>query len=206
MGNGGTGVQETFKNDLMLFELNRTEVNEPEEKNAGGQHNPADQRTPSSMKLDDVLNLVDQNRCIEWATNGDWNMHDLLIGLLNITGAADVHLSSYGFSDYPARILADLKERKIIKKLYCLIDNRIDTRSASALAIIKNIADGFVMLNTHAKVTVIESGSMNLVVIGSANYTTNKRWEAGVVIINPESVFFHKTWMQNELKRKPKTK
>jgi hypothetical protein len=185
----------------MLFQLNTIEVNEPNDLGTGGKPTTAHQRTPDSMKLNEVLTLVQANACVHWVTNGDWNMHDLLIGLLNITGAADVHLSSYGFSDYPARIIADLKERKIIKKLYCLIDNRIDKRSASALAIIKNMADGFLMLNTHAKVTVIEGGTNNLVVIGSANYTTNKRYEAGVVINVPEAVSFHKTWMQNELNK-----
>lgn len=161
----------------------------------GGKAFDGEQQFPSSKKLNDVIALLDSNRCIHWVSEGDWSMHDLLFSLLDYTGPANVYLSSYAFSEYPARLIAERKSRKVIKDLYCLIDKRLDVRSASALTIIKNVATKLELVNTHAKVTVIENKNMMVVVIGSANYTTNKRFESGVIITDREAALFHKKWI-----------
>jgi hypothetical protein len=149
----------------------------------------------TSGKLNDVINQLEENTCVHWVSEGDWSMHDLLNALLELSGPANVYLSSYAFSEYPARMIADLVGRKIIRELYCLIDARIDVRSASALNLIKNCATRLELVNTHAKVTVIESNTMMIVTIGSANYTTNKRYECGVVMMDREAALFHKKWI-----------
>lgn len=154
---------------------------------------------PATAKLEDALALVTEGRCIHWVSEGDWSMHDMLIGLLMISGPADVYLSSYAFSEYPARLIGDLVDRKAIKKLFCLIDKRLDVRSASALTIIRNVATKLQLVQTHAKVTVIENDKIMIVAIGSANYTSNKRYETGLVIVDREAANFHKKWMLNAL-------
>lgn len=181
----------------MLFKLPKK--SEESESAGAGMHQPLDHKLGDSAKIESVLQQVEPNACVHWVTEGDWSMHDLLIGLLMISGPATVYLSSYAFSEYPARIINDMKDRKMITKLYCLIDSRIDKRSASALTLVQNCSDKCKMVNTHAKVTLIISDTIELAVISSANYTTNRRYETGVIIAHPGVVNFHKKWMENEL-------
>jgi hypothetical protein len=178
----------------MLFELPKME-NEVSSTDSGAKALGMQHSFPMSYKLEDALSMIQEGKCIHWLSEGDWSMHDMLIGLLMITGPAKVYLSSYAFSEYPARLIADHMSRKIITELYCLIDKRLDVRSASALSIIKNIATKLKLVHTHAKVTVIENDKMLVTVIGSANYTTNKRYECGVVLMDREAGLFHKKWM-----------
>jgi hypothetical protein len=184
----------------MLFELKKEE-DLPEENASGVFDQKLNHRVNASNKVHDVLGMVDHGCCVHWVSDGEWSIHDLLLGLLQITGPADVWLSSYAFSEYPARLIADLKDRKIIRSLFCLIDSRIDKRSASALTLVTNCADKLKLVNTHAKVTVIENAAFMFCIIGSANYTTNKRYEAGMIISDAVVSSFHKKWISDELNR-----
>jgi phosphatidylserine/phosphatidylglycerophosphate/cardiolipin synthase-like enzyme len=184
----------------MLFNL-AEEFSEQTESNSAGMNVLLNYKLPADNKIESVLNLVESNACIQWVSHAEWSAIDLLIGLLIHTGPANVYLSSYAFSEHPARTLADLKNRQLINELYCLIDSRIDKRSASALTLIRNCATGCKLMNTHAKVTIVENEKTEVVIIGSANYTDNNRYEAGVIIVNPVVVKFHKKWMQHELTR-----
>jgi hypothetical protein len=186
----------------MLFDLNKEE-DLPAENASGVVDQKLNHRVNALNKVHDVLAMVDKGCCVHWVSDGEWSVHDLLLGLLQVTGPADVYLSSYAFSEYPARLIADLKERKIIRSLFCLIDSRIDKRSASALMLVTNCADKLKLVNTHAKVTVIENGENTYCIIGSANYTTNKRYEAGMIISDVVVSSFHKKWICDEL-AKPK--
>src|SRR4051794_38183001 len=131
------------------------------------------------LALKSVIKLIAKNSIIYWVSDGKWSMHEMLVDLLNITGPARVHISSYAMCETAARTLAQLKNTKMITELYCLLDNRIDVRSAGAFQLIKSISTKCVLVDTHAKVTCIENDTWRLAVIGSANYTENKRYEAG---------------------------
>ncbi len=154
----------------------------------------------STMKLREVTEKVDHGKTVHWVSRGDWSMHQLLYKLLEKTGPADVYISSYAFSEKPARALADMKHNGIIQKLFCVIDSRIDVRSASALAMIKNMADYHKLTTTHAKVTLIKNKNWLLTVVGSANYTTNKRYETGFICSDAEVFNLHQTWILDELR------
>lgn len=180
----------------MLFDIPIQKEEKPSSSGGSIDHD-VDHYFPNDSKLEDVLNLVRANVCIHWHSKGDWSTHDLLGGLLDYSGPADVMISTYAFSEYPARLIAELKRTGQIKKLKCIIDSRIDTRSAGALNLVRNCADKLVMTDTHAKVTIIENRSTSLVIVGSANYTTNKRHEAGMIIANPRVVAFHKKWIED---------
>lgn len=153
--------------------------------------------------LDEKVTPQLQKRCcFQYVSNGHWSMHQLLEKTLQMTGPADIYLSSFAFSELPARKLADLKGSGIIKSLYCIIDNRIDVRSAGALQLIKNTADKLKMCHTHAKVTVIKNENFHFVIVGSANYTTNKRYESGVIVENKNLAEANVNWILNELVRR----
>jgi hypothetical protein len=184
----------------MLFKVQKIQL--AETKSAGqGVADSSDHVAAPSMKLQDVTHLVDHGRTVHWVSEGDWSMHQLLQKLLELTGPADVFISSYAFSELPARTIADMKATGTIRKLFCVLDSRIDVRSASALTLIKNTADKCKLTHTHAKVTVIRNDQWFLVVVGSANYTTNVRYEAGIISTDSTVASFHQKWIQNELTR-----
>lgn len=153
-----------------------------------------------NMQLSSVVKLIEPRVTIYWVSNNDWSMHELLLAILNITGEAEVYISSYAMSETPARILAQLKSSGMITKLHSVLDNRIDVRTAGSYQLIKSISDEIVLVDTHAKVTVVENASWKVAVIGSANYTENKRYEAGVLTLNEAAVNMQLDWMKKALK------
>jgi hypothetical protein len=182
------------------IDFNRYE--KPKEETVGGGNITGSLREAmcSSMELKDVLALVAQQITVMWVSDGRWSMHQLLMSLLDISGPADVHISSYALSETPARYLVQLKNTGIIRTLNCVLDNRVDTRTASTLQIIKTISDDFALVDTHAKVTVITNEEWNIAVVGSANYTENKRYEAGSITSTKEAADFQLTWIKKALK------
>lgn len=153
-----------------------------------------------NMQLRSVVKLIEPGATIYWVSNNDWSMHELLLEILNITGEAEVYISSYAMSETPARILSQLKSTGMITKLHSVLDNRIDVRTAGSYQLMKAISDELVLVDTHAKVTVVQNKNWNVAVIGSANYTENKRYEAGVVTLNEEAVNLQLLWMQKALR------
>jgi len=126
-------------------------------------------------------------------------MHDLLIGCLAYAGKADVYISSYAFSEYSANLIADLRNRRIIKNLWCIIHNTNDKRNSNALNIIRDCSTVCKMWGVHAKVTLIEGAKNNIAIIGSANYTSSKCYETGIIAEDREVVEFHKRWIMEEI-------
>jgi sugar-specific transcriptional regulator TrmB len=159
---------------------------------------------PVSHKLSEMSELFFKHGTIHWVSNGDWSAIDLLLMVLSFSEApAIVTLSSYAFSERPARIIADLISRGKIRELHCIIDSRVDVRSASAFNLIQSAATQCVLVDTHAKVTVIEMGEMCYSIIGSANYTSNTRYEAGLISREPDIGLFHKKWISDAINAKP---
>lgn len=155
---------------------------------------------PTSNVLADIISLVQPNSLVYWVTSGEWSMHDMLLGLLNITGPAHVLISTYAMSETPARILAQLKDAEMIQSLRVLLDNRVDTRSAGSFQLMMNMSDELALTETHAKVTVIENKDWSIAVIGSANYTENKRLECGVITTIEAAVTMQHNWITKALK------
>ena len=161
--------------------------------------------TCKTKKLDEVMHKLMDHDFVHWVSDGDWSMHELLLACLEAAGAsastpAVVYISSYAFSELPARIIADLKRNGTIGKLYCLIDSRIDVRSAGALQLLKATADECKLVSTHAKVSVVSTVHGQITIVGSANYTTNERFEAGYVSDLVELAEFNKKWIVDALK------
>lgn len=165
----------------MLFEVTKYQSPVNPGNTAAGEMDGSMQIATTSQKLFDVINQVDHGKTVHWFTAGSWSMHQLLQELLNKTGPADLWISSYAFGETPARIICDLKHTGIIKSLHCIIDKRVDIRSASALTMLRNACDMIKLCETHAKVTVIKNDQWFLVVGGSANYSANRRLEIGYI-------------------------
>lgn len=149
--------------------------------------------------LKSVIKLIQPGANIFWVSDGKWSMHELLLELLNITGPAEVFISSYAMSETPARILTQLKNAGDIKTLNCVLDNRVDVRSAGSYQLMLSMCDKIVLLKTHAKVTVVINNKWKIAVIGSANYTENERYEAGIITLFDEAVDMQLRWINKAL-------
>lgn len=150
---------------------------------------------PDNNDLHTLLNLVAPERTLFWVTKGEWTMHQLLIGLLNITGAAHVVIATYAMCETSARMVAQLKNGNMITSLTTILDNRVDVRSAGSFQLMTAMSDRLVLDEVHAKVTVIYNEDFKIAVLGSANYTENNRYEAGVITTNTDVVKAQLMWM-----------
>ncbi len=155
---------------------------------------------PNSFQLSSILALISKQSTLYWVNNGEWNMHDMLVGLLSITGPGEVSMCTYATSETAARTLARLKASGMITKLNILIDHRVEVRSANSLQLLTATADQLMLKPAHAKVTIIQNANWDLVVIGSANYTENKRYEVGIISTHLDAVAFNLNWFNNSIK------
>lgn len=151
------------------------------------------------LTLKSVIKLIQPGANVFWVSDGKWSMHEMLIALLNITGPAEVFISSYAMSETPARILTQLKNAGDIKQLNCVLDNRVDVRSAGSYQLMLSMCDKLVLVKTHAKVTVIVNDKWKVAVIGSANYTENERYEAGIITLFDDAVDMQLRWINKAL-------
>lgn len=115
-----------------------------------------------SLELKDVMRKVAEKQNVVWVSDGRCSIHQMLVALLDISGPAKVHISSYAMGETPARLLVQLKECGLITALYCVLDNRIDTRSAGSLQVIMSLCDQYSLIDTHAKVTIIQNDHISI--------------------------------------------
>lgn len=139
-----------------------------------------------------LIEKLDDTCWTLWASFGQWSMHDLLLHLLNLSGKATLHISTYACSETAARTMAALKADGMIAALHLIIDDRVDVRSPNASQLLTGIADTLVYTSCHAKLTVIEGVHRSFVVCGSANYTENKRFESGFIASTQDAIDFYK--------------
>jgi hypothetical protein len=122
-------------------------------------------------------------------------MHELLMNLLNYTGPAHLTVSTYAVSETAARTLAMLKEDGELLSICALIDNRVDTRSAGSLQLLRSISEKISLVPCHAKVTLLHNDQHDITIVGSANYTENKRYETGFISASASTRRFHQQWI-----------
>ena len=154
---------------------------------------------PQNNELQSIVTLIQPDSTIFWVIKGEWNMHELLVAILNITGAANLVIATYAMCETAARIITQLKNGSMILSLATILDNRVDVRSAGSFQLMKAMSDRLVLDEVHAKVTVIFNDKFKIAVVGSANYTENNRYEAGVITTNIAVVDSMLLWMNKAL-------
>jgi hypothetical protein len=138
-----------------------------------------------------------------FVTKGAWSTHDLLYYLLQHTGPASVYLSTYAISNDAATLLIDLLNTGQIKELHGVLDKRIETRNAKVRQFVgMNFSSIGDKEACHAKVTVIMNGEHAITLMGSSNYSNNKRIEAGIIIYSQRMAEFNRDWIINVINDK----
>lgn len=124
-------------------------------------------------------------------SRGSCNCIDALQKMLAYTGPAAVHLATWKINEEAARTLLRLKEDGKITQLVGLIDFRTRSMDPQVFQLVQGVFDQLVLSQCHAKVTVVLGEQREAVLLTSANYTNNPRWEFGLISTHHRQVHFY---------------
>lgn len=148
------------------------------------------------LAIFDSIPVIKNDSTLHLATNGKWSSHQLLIHLLDLTGPAHVSIATYSMTEEPTKMLVNYLEIGQIKSLQFVSDIRFKTHQPEAYALaIKRFP--IHLVNTHMKLMVIWNEKWNISVVGSANFTNNKRREIAIVIEDKSTCEFYKSVIQD---------
>lgn len=143
----------------------------------------------SGLKMGDV---------VEYWTEGKFSLHNLIEGIINITGPATVMIVTWAMTEAPLRTLARLKREGKITQLYCLLEHKVTGHNSKSYGYALQIFDEIQLARCHAKVVLIENEDWAVSITTSANLTRNRRIECGDIKCLRESVDFHKKWIMDK--------
>lgn len=149
--------------------------------------------------LHKLLQQLAPDSVLKYYTNGAWSMHQMLDYLLQIIGPAELVMSTWTITEDPARTLLNLKQSGQITAIHALFDYRVRERSAGAHQILSSICDSLALGKCHAKVTVLTNDQWSVSIVGSANFSRNRRMEAGTIFTDKEAVLFDRKMILNEI-------
>jgi len=170
---------------MALFELKPTAGNvEP----VPGIETAVEAVNASSIKFfKKYLLTLEQNKHYHFWSGGQWNMQDLLGGLLLITGPARVYITTYAISEAAVISMLNMINQGSITELHCLFDFKVKEQKGKSYLLAKNNFP-VTLSRIHAKVTVIRNENWMISVTGSANWTRNPRAERQVICTVKEIV------------------
>ncbi len=139
------------------------------------------------MKVEQIITeqvpiSVEKDKVYPFWTDGKWSYHQLIKQLIEQVGKSNVLISTWAITEEPLRVLFRLKELGLIGSLKGLFDYRLGERSPKGYAFAQSFFDDIILIENHSKVTVIQNKTIPITVIGSANWTKNKRLEAGTIL------------------------
>ncbi len=154
----------------------------------------------SQQTLTEVIQDLPQvEEAIEFVSTGDWSVHDLLFYVLEKTGPAAVHFTTWAISEYAIRQLYNYVTSGLITDLTGIFDYRNVTVKSAEFHFLKRISPNVKPSRVHAKVTVVENEQWSITIAGSGNYTRNPRIEIGIIRNSKTSCAFHKKWIHEQL-------
>lgn len=147
-------------------------------------------------KLKALLQSLRDGHSTHYVSDGDWSMHDLVIELLKTYKHSDLWITTYALRETPVRQLILAQDRGDILSVNMLIDYRAKMRTPEVFQLASQNMNRIHLTSIHAKVCVIRSAHGCVTVVGSANWTSNPRIEAGIVSLDPEVAAFHIDWIE----------
>jgi hypothetical protein len=153
--------------------------------------------TKQKQTIAECFDGFQPNKTFKFFSDGAWSMHHLVQYFLEQTGPADLTICTWTLTEEPARILLNLKELGLIKSLTCLFDYRIQDRSPKSFQLIEGLADSIKLTKAHAKVAAIINDDFGVSIVGSANFSRNRRIEAGTIFTSREAALFDHKWINH---------
>jgi hypothetical protein len=156
----------------------------------------------SMLRADEVsrgIQELGQGKSLHFVSTGKWSMHEMLQAMLEKAGPADVFITTWTLTETPVRRVVLMKHEGLIKSLSCLLDYRIRDRKPAPFQLLQGNCDRLGIGKCHAKVTVVRNDQWALCCVGSANYSHNPRYEAGVICADREVCDFHIRWIDKAI-------
>jgi hypothetical protein len=146
-------------------------------------------------KLD--LSFLQMGDVITGVSKGKISMPQLIEALLKKVGPAELLFSTWAISQKPIEQLQRWKSQGLLSSLTVVLDHRLKERKPAQFAYLSGIADVVHSAKCHAKVAVLLNDAWRVVVIGSANWTVNPRFEAFVIMADADAATYHTEWLRN---------
>lgn len=142
---------------------------------------------------------IRQDHDYPYATGANWSCNDLLFHFVQFTGPVRLYAATWSVSEKAAIELKTGLEQNQFLGLWFLVDWRVRVRTPGFLAIAKNTFSKVRVSQCHAKAMVLENDQWCVSVVGSANFTSNPRIEAGHVSTRRAVGEFHRDWILAEI-------
>lgn len=112
-------------------------------------------------------------------TNGAFSLLSLIEAVLDITGPADVTISTWSAGLYDAGALNSLMASGTVRDVRLILDRSFKTRQAGYSLYIQDVfkEENIRTTNTHAKFVLIHNDTYNVCIRSSMNLNENKRCE-----------------------------
>lgn len=167
---------------MALFEINKEPGNKPGEVFSAVTRTKNYFRKASTVaELTKAIGKLEQGQCVFTFEYGKWSSHELLAYILLQTGPAKLWFSTWSITEEPLRVLIRLKKAGLLTEINALFGDRVTVMSPVAWQYASYNIPDIRLGKCHAKVQVIINDTWQVAVMGSANFTNNPRWEAGVV-------------------------
>ena len=133
-------------------------------------------RKGSSLLDEYFRDCLTPGRMVPFMHRGEWAVHSVIPELLDRAGPADVRLMSYNVSEDSLRTLFFEKR---IRSLKMILDINVKRHKMDLLLFAAEMTPDIHVDSSHAKVLLIENGSMKFGIVGSANLNLAHRYESG---------------------------
>lgn len=143
-----------------------------------------------------IINRIKPGECLSFVTNGKFSLHNLVISLADQNKPVEIHATTFALREFPVRQLMIAMEMGIITGLKIVVDKRAKMRTPEVFTLAENNFCQIYQAEIHAKVTVLNTPAGYITIIGSQNWTTNPKIEAGVIIMDNATGEFHKSWIE----------
>jgi hypothetical protein len=139
-------------------------------------------------------------RTKHYYSDGNFNIMRLIFHLIKQIGPCDILLSTYSISQTTLEQIQARVDRKEIRSIRFLIDNRVKVMSPKPFQLLKD-SFPYACISLHAKVALLWNQDWKLSIVTSQNATDNPKLERGVIFSDEQIFNYDKTILENAFKR-----
>lgn len=150
--------------------------------------------TPA-ITLQDAIGQLRQNRDTHYVSGGAWSLHDLVRYCLATTGPGTLLAFTWSLTPSATNALIDMKTAGLLLSLDLVMDSAQKKLSRGAYETLRPHCDKVRLCQIHAKGFLLAAGAWRVSVVTSQNFSTNPRYEIGVLSTAQSIYNFHRLWL-----------
>jgi hypothetical protein len=136
--------------------------------------------------LQKSIGILQPEASYHYTSANTWSLHELMIYCINQAHPCTLTFTAFSIKEQAARAISSLYHAGMITEINCLIDTSAIKHCEAAIQILKPICKELKYDEVHAKCIVIMGNELQATIVGSQNFTRNKRIEMGVISTNKE--------------------